>query len=115
MGGAVWIALGAVLVTLVGNVAAGILAGRSAGLSSQASMNIGLTIVSRGEFSIIMAELAKAGNLLPVLQPFSALYVLILAVLGPLMTKESERIYNLSAKLFRRRSRKASENEAELV
>ena len=115
LGGAVWIALGAVLVTLVGNVAAGILAGRSAGLSSQASMNIGLTIVSRGEFSIIMAELAKAGNLLPVLQPFSALYVLILAVLGPLMTKESERIYNLSAKLFRRRSRKASENEAELV
>ena len=104
LGGAVWIALGAVIVTLVGNVAAGILAGRSAGLSPEASMNIGLTIVSRGEFSIIMAELAKTGNLLPVLQPFSALYVLILAVLGPLMTKESERIYNLSAKLFRWRS-----------
>jgi CPA2 family monovalent cation:H+ antiporter-2 len=113
LGGAVWMALGAVLVTLVGNVAAGILAGRSAGLSSQASTNIGLTIVSRGEFSIIMAELAKAGNLLPVLQPFSALYVLILAVLGPLMTKESERIYNLSARLFRWRRRKAGESEAE--
>lgn len=112
LGGAVWIALGAALVTLIGNVAAGILAGRSAGLSSQASMNIGLTIVSRGEFSIIMADLAKAGNLLPVLQPFSALYVLILAVLGPLLTKESERIYNLSAKLFRWRRRKASEVEA---
>src|ERR1044072_1925243 len=113
LGGAVWIALGAVLVTLAGNVAAGILAGRRAGLSPEASMNIGLTIVSRGEFSIIMAELAKAGNLLPVLQPFSALYVLILAVLGPLLTKESERIYNLSARLFRRRRRKASESEAE--
>jgi CPA2 family monovalent cation:H+ antiporter-2 len=112
LGGAVWIALGAALVTLIGNVAAGILAGRSAGLSSQASMNIGLTIVSRGEFSIIMADLAKAGNLLPVLQPFSALYVLILAVMGPLLTKESERIYNLSAKVFRRRRRKAGEAEA---
>lgn len=75
-------------------------------------MTIGLTIVSRGEFSIIMADLAKAGNLLPVLQPFSALYVLILAVLGPLMTKESERIYNLSAKLFRWRRRKTKEAEA---
>jgi len=32
---------------------------------------------------------------LPVLQPFAALYVLILAVLGPLLTKESERIYNI--------------------
>lgn len=78
-------------------------------------MNIGLTIVSRGEFSIIMAELAKTGNLLPVLQPFSALYVLILAVLGPLLTKESERIYNLSAKLFRRGRRKAGDSEAELI
>lgn len=105
LGGAVWPALGAVLVTLAGNVAAGLLAGRSAGLSPSASLNIGLTIVSRGEFSIIMANLAKAGNLLPVLQPFSALYVLILAVLGPLLTRESERIYGLGGKLFRRRGR----------
>lgn len=112
LGGAVWIAVGAVIVTLVGNITAGILAGRSAGLSPQASMNIGLTIVSRGEFSIIMADLAKAGNLLPVLQPFSALYVLILAVLGPLLTKESERIYNLLARIFKRRSRRADEAEA---
>jgi len=33
-----------------------------------------------------------------VLQPFAALYVLILAVLGPLLTKESERIYDLMKK-----------------
>jgi K+:H+ antiporter subunit KhtU len=104
LGGAVWIALGAVVVTLAGNIAAGMLAGRSAGLSNSASMNIGLTLVSRGEFSIIMADLARAGNLLPVLQPFSALYVLILAVLGPLLTKESDRIYNLSARVFKRRA-----------
>lgn len=103
LGGAVWIALGAALMTLVGNLGAGILAGKSAGLSSRASLNIGLTIVSRGEFSIIMADLAKAANLLPALQPFAALYVLILAVLGPLLTRESDRIYNLSARLFRRR------------
>jgi CPA2 family monovalent cation:H+ antiporter-2 len=109
LGGAVWIAIGATIVTLAGNIAAGVLAGRSARLSPAASMNIGLTIVSRGEFSIIMADLAKAGNLLPLLQPFAALYVLILAVLGPLLTKESDRIYRLSAKLFRRPSRQAAE------
>jgi hypothetical protein len=40
-------------------------------------------------------NLARSGGLLPVLQPFAALYVLILAVLGPLLTKESERIYSL--------------------
>ena len=41
------------------------------------------------------------------LQPFAALYVLILAVLGPLLTKESERIYDLSAKLLGRLKRLA--------
>jgi len=100
LGGAVWPALGAVALTIIGNVAAGVLAGRSAKLSMSASLNTGLTIVSRGEFSIIMANLAKAGGLAQVLQPFAALYVLILAVLGPLLTKESERIYDLLAKLF---------------
>jgi monovalent cation:H+ antiporter-2, CPA2 family len=103
LGGAVWPVVGAVLVTIAGNLLAGMLAGRSAKLSNSASFNIGMTIVSRGEFSIIMANLAKAGGLLPVLQPFAALYVLILAVLGPLLTKESERIYDLLGKTFKRK------------
>jgi CPA2 family monovalent cation:H+ antiporter-2 len=103
LGGAVWLAVGAVILTVVGNVLAGILAGRTAQLSPQGSLNIGLTIVSRGEFSIIFANLAKAGNLIPIIQPFAALYVLILAIIGPVLTKESERIYDLSVKLFPKR------------
>jgi CPA2 family monovalent cation:H+ antiporter-2 len=113
LGGAVWPVAGAVVVTLAGNVLAGVLAGRSAKLGPAASLNIGLTIVSRGEFSIIMANLARAGGLLPVIQPFAALYVLVLAVLGPLLTKESERIYELWARLFG--SRAADEASAEMV
>jgi CPA2 family monovalent cation:H+ antiporter-2 len=109
LGGAVWPVLGAVLVTLLGNIAAGLLAGRSAKLAAGPSLNVGLTIVSRGEFSIIMANLAKSGGLLPVLQPFAALYVLILAVLGPLLTKESERIYDLFAKLLERKKKTSDE------
>lgn len=101
LGGAVWLTLSAVAITLIGNFVAGMLAGRSTGLSSKASSNIGLTIVSRGEFSIIMANLGKAGGLLPILQPFAALYVLILAILGPLLTKESRHIFNALNKLFR--------------
>jgi CPA2 family monovalent cation:H+ antiporter-2 len=90
------------------------LAGWSAKLTPAASLNVGLTIVSRGEFSIIMANLAREGGLLAVLQPFAALYVLILAVLGPLLTKESDRIFDLAAKLFRRLSQSggAELNEA---
>lgn len=95
LGNAVGLALAAVALTIVGNYVAGLLAGRSAHLSGRAASNIGLTIVSRGEFSIILANLAETGGLLPVLQPFAALYVLLLAVLGPLLTKESKQIYNL--------------------
>ncbi len=103
LGGAVWPAIGAVVLTIIGNVAAGMLAGRSTGLGPSASLNVGLTIVSRGEFSIIMANLAKAGGLAATIQPFAALYVLILAVFGPLLTRESERIYSLVERLFRKR------------
>jgi len=94
LGGAVWPAVAAVILTLLGNVVSGVWAGRKASLSYRASLNIGLTIISRGEFSIILATLAKAGGLLTSLQPFAALYVLILAILGPLLTKESRWVYN---------------------
>lgn len=103
LGGAVLPVIGAVIVTLIGNIAAGMLAGRTAKLDPSQSLNVGLTIVSRGEFSIIMANVAKSGGLLPVLQPFAALYVLILAVLGPLLTKESERIWSLVERVGRQK------------
>ncbi|HUE84206.1 MAG TPA: cation:proton antiporter [Pyrinomonadaceae bacterium] len=114
LGGAVWPVLGAVLLTLGGNVLAGMLAGRSARLSPASSLNIGLTIVSRGEFSIIMANLALAGGLLPVIQPFAALYVLILAVLGPLLTKESDRIFGLGRRIFKRSTEAAHQESTEM-
>lgn len=101
LGGAVLPALAAVGLTIIGNFVSGMLAGRASGYSYFASNNVGLTITSRGEFSIILANLALAGGLLPVLQPFSALYVVILAVLGPLLTKESRLIYMSLSKVFK--------------
>ncbi|KIN39272.1 K(+)/H(+) antiporter subunit KhtU [Bacillus subtilis] len=101
LGEAVWLALGAVILTILGNFIAGMVAGRRAGLSHKAASNIGLTIVSRGEFSIIVANLGIAGGLSATLKPFAALYVLILAILGPLVTKESKRIYRLLNKVFK--------------
>ncbi|MBA5709642.1 cation:proton antiporter [Bacillus velezensis] len=101
LGDAVWLALGAVLLTIAGNFIAGMIAGRRAGLSHKASSNIGLTIVSRGEFSIIVANLGIAGGLSASLKPFAALYVLILAIFGPFLTKESKRIYLLLNSVFK--------------
>ncbi|CAG7644720.1 K(+)/H(+) antiporter subunit KhtU [Paenibacillus solanacearum] len=94
LGNAAWVALGAVVLTIAANVISGMIAGRKAGLSHKASLNIGLTVMARGEFSIIVANLGIAAGLLPKLKPFSALYVLVLAIIGPLLAKESRLIYN---------------------
>ncbi len=98
-GNAVWLAIGAVILTIIGNYTAGMLAGRSGKLTPKASSNVGLTIVSRGEFSIIMANLGAAGGLMAILQPFAAIYVLILAVLGPFLTKESAMVHRFVSKI----------------
>lgn len=106
LGEAVWLTIGAVVLSIIGNFIAGLIAGRRAGLSHKASSNIGLTIVSRGEFSIILANLAIAGSLMSIIKPFAALYVLILAILGPLLTKESKRVYLMLDKVFKWSSNK---------
>ncbi|MDA8233435.1 MAG: cation:proton antiporter [Clostridia bacterium] len=100
LGDAAWIAIGAVVLTILANVISGMIAGRKAGLSHKASTNIGLTIMARGEFTIIVVNLGLAGGLMPILKPFSALYVLMLAILGPLLTKESKHIYNGLNRIF---------------
>lgn len=99
LGDAIWISLGAAVLTILGNVVSGMIAGRNAGLTHKASLNIGLTIMARGEFTIVVANVGIAAGLLPILKPFSALYVLILAILGPLAAKESKRIYNAFNKI----------------
>jgi CPA2 family monovalent cation:H+ antiporter-2 len=103
LGGAAWLAVGAALLSIVGVVIAGLIVGRRAKLPAIGSLNTSFTLLARGEFSIIIVNLALAGGLLAVLQPFAALYVLILASASPLLAKESERIYGLFAKLFGRR------------
>jgi CPA2 family monovalent cation:H+ antiporter-2 len=102
LGGAVMLSIGAALLSLVGVIIAGQLAGKVAGHPAATSFNVGLTLLGRGEFSIIVAKLAEAGGLLPLIQPFAALYVLILATFAPLLAKESERIYMFVERVLNR-------------
>ncbi|WP_405153529.1 cation:proton antiporter [Paenibacillus sp. FSL K6-0108] len=102
LGGAVGMTVIAVILTIASNYGAGIIAGRLSGMTPKASLNVGFTLVSRGEFSIIMANIGKAGGLMASIQSFAVLYVLILAVLGPILTKESPWIYNQYARLRKR-------------
>ncbi|WP_315371818.1 cation:proton antiporter [Paenibacillus xylanexedens] len=106
LGGAVGMTIIAVILTIASNYGAGMIAGRLAGMSPKASLNVGFTLVSRGEFSIIMANIGKAGGLMASIQSFAVLYVFILAVLGPILTKESPRIYASYARLRKRMKRR---------
>ncbi|NGF58065.1 cation:proton antiporter [Parapedobacter sp. SGR-10] len=95
LGGAIGWATLAAVVTVLGNVASGYFAAYFSKLKPKASFDIGLTLSARGEFSIIMANIGKAGGLLPVIQSFVVVYVLILSIISPLLTKESRNIWNL--------------------
>ena len=106
LGGAVWLALGAALLSIVSVIVAGAIVGWRSGLPAVGSLNLSFTLLARGEFSIIIAALAQAGGLLGILQPFAALYVLILASLSPLLAKESERIYDFTMRIVRWRPKR---------
>ena len=116
LGGAAWLAVGAALLSIVGVVIAGFIVAWRANLSPVGSLNTSFTLLARGEFSIIIVNLAIAGGLMSVLTPFAALYVLILASASPLLAKESERIHGLFVRLLSRlRRKKKADAEVEDV
>jgi len=70
----------AVLATAA-KIGAGWLAGRRSGLSKRGSISLGLTLVARGEFSIILAGLAMSAGM-DRLAALIALMVLVLSLIG---------------------------------
>lgn len=58
---------------------------RQPAVDRRARIRAGMALVARGEFSIVIAGLGA--NLEPQLAPLSAAYVLLLAVLGPILTR----------------------------
>ncbi|MFF0444837.1 cation:proton antiporter [Streptomyces sp. NPDC004609] len=85
----VWPVLAAVAVTLAMNVLAGLAAARIYRFGPGPAANISTTLLARGEFALILATMAAAAGLDDRLSPFIAGYVLVLAVLGPLMAGRS--------------------------
>jgi len=60
-------------------------AGRRAGLNRASRVRAGAALVARGEFSIVIAGFGSA--LEPQLGPLAAAYVLLLAILGPILAR----------------------------
>jgi monovalent cation:H+ antiporter-2, CPA2 family len=92
-----WIVLLAVIVTLVGKVGVGVLAGRLGGFTPRQGLNAGAALVAHGEFTVVLAQLAAGNAALAVahredIAAFAGLYVLATATIGVVLLKESKRI-----------------------
>jgi CPA2 family monovalent cation:H+ antiporter-2 len=82
-----WQAAVLAVVTAATKVVTGWWAARRAGLGTAAGLRAGAVLVARGEFSVVIAGLGVDAGLEPGLGPLSAAYVLMLAVLGPVLAR----------------------------
>ena len=95
-----WIVLLAAVVTVVGKVGAGWLAGGLGGFTSRQSFNAGVALVAHGEFTIILAQVASGNSSIDAeartdIVAFAGLYVLVTATVGIVLMKESKRLGRL--------------------
>jgi monovalent cation:H+ antiporter-2, CPA2 family len=92
----VWL-LVSVPLAVFGKLCAGVIAARITGFTRRQAVNVGAALVARGEFSIILAQLAAAGAVLDPdfrdnVEAFAGMFVLATAIVGVLLMRESRRI-----------------------
>lgn len=75
----------AAVITVAMNFSAGVIAAKMNNFGAQPAANISTTLLARGEFALILATMAAQAGLNPQLAPFIAGYVLVTAVLGPIV------------------------------
>jgi CPA2 family monovalent cation:H+ antiporter-2 len=95
---AVWTWLAAAIpLAVLGKTLAGFVAGRLTGFTRRQSLNVGAALVARGEFTIILAQLAAVGAALDAdfrgnVEAFAGMFVLATAIVGVVFMRESRRI-----------------------
>ncbi len=96
MGGVIWLGVILVAVSITSKLVSGFITGRLQGLSKRASLGIGIGLIARGEFSIILASTAVAGlfshEITSKIPTLTAFYVLITGIFGAVAMKEYPRI-----------------------
>ena len=97
LGSVAWLLAAAVVVSVVGKVGAGYAAGIAGGFAERQSLNVGVALVAHGEFTIILAQIAEQNPRISEatnvkLAAFAGLYVLVTAIVGVVLMKESKAI-----------------------
>jgi len=85
-------ALALTIVGVAGKTATGWWAARRAGVGPRARLRAGLSLIPRGEFSIVIAGLATAAGVDDRFGPLAAAYVLFLAIVGSVAMRYADRI-----------------------
>lgn len=88
-----WVLLG-VIVAVAGKLASGWIAGRMTGFTRRQSFTVGASLIARGEFTLILAQLAALGTALSPdfrekVVSFAGLLVLVTAATGVILMRES--------------------------
>jgi CPA2 family monovalent cation:H+ antiporter-2 len=102
-GSVLWPVTVAVVMTLVVNTLGGQLIAWLNRLTAAEGFNSAAMLQNRGEFALILATLATSAGLDDRLTPFAGLYVLSMAIIGPVLAVNSERF---GAVIFRTKKKK---------
>jgi len=78
------------LITALTKILTGWWAARRTKANALEAMRTGAALVARGEFSVVIAGLGVSAGLEPQLGALSAAYVLLLAIIGPILTRGIE-------------------------
>jgi monovalent cation:H+ antiporter-2, CPA2 family len=91
-----WVVIG-IAFAVVGKMASGWIAGRLTGFTKRQSLTVGASLIARGEFTLILAQLAAVGTALsPVFREqvlsFAGLLVLATSAIGVIFMRESRTV-----------------------
>jgi monovalent cation:H+ antiporter-2, CPA2 family len=91
-----WVVIG-IAFAVVGKLASGWIAGRLTGFTKRQSLTVGASLIARGEFTLILAQLAAVGTALsPVFREqvlsFAGLLVLATSAIGVIFMRESRTV-----------------------
>lgn len=95
-----------VIISIIGKFMTGFLGGLIYGLSKRKAIETGLSIINRGEFSVVMSKFAPTQFI-----PFIGIYVFIMAFIGILFAQYAPKISNFIIPKKKKKKRKILKEE----
>jgi len=95
-----------VIISIIGKFMTGFLGGLIYGLSKRKAIETGLSIINRGEFSVVMSKFAPTQFI-----PFIGVYVFIMAFIGILFAQYAPKISNFIIPKKKKKKRKILKEE----